>query len=1246
MPVLQDSICKITTINREMLIFTLQCVWKIIPHIDSPGQDVLSTLQRCVLGVGVLAGSHGINTEVLNVIFALWPKWGVQVWAPEDGMLENLGEILCLALQSEPYPNLLNAGKLVQGVVKFIFLQLKHEYLARLESIGVHNCFRRLLLHYEAFTWQQFQAVITGCGVMEDIMDRSNDYLQEGVLEMLLFAGTEFTNTNAREDNTEAEKQWDIWTLLSLLCRQNCNISSSLYISGTLDVVMSVLSSPAVEKAPIYQFVASLMSGNPDIKTNILEDTTIIADVNSTLLEGSNSSSIDSSAIKAGEVFTSLTENMTHQVSVYIIQQQLLGPLLLGAQRHPQFLAECALLCVQKLVILGSIRQDSSTKCQPGSELDLDKVESELFQITIPDTIYSATYKDGYHTFLQNLLESKALSDPKLVSLLYQTIKSFWYYCPSKVSHVLLTKDFLFSMVQASKQHLSLFRDISVTLPLANAVSSITYSCVDYPVFAQRLQAAGMHELVVCALDSSPNELTLVQWLMALVNLIDCYRHHLKDVKCMFECGIHKELFSTALQYGMWAEVGAKLGQCLVNWTRDKDSLDRFSEENFAVELVPLLEHQYTESLRRAVIHVVANIASGNWKTKEALLEREIHVKLLKHIRNRCTQCESTTYLSACCRVLYIISSSHSGKMMLLEHNCIKIMMELAQSSSDKIEVEWRSVSVISNVCFLPVSCRHHIYNHELLQFLSLLLKTSNRPKLLGYAVRVLLALVEDDEGLALVAGLHIEEKLRSLINNPKHVAAFGDLKYWGNVVLEKLQLHAIIFPQVLFNSLDIPPLPNLRSECTNSLRYCRGRATLRGERYECFVPEAPRLSNADCDKLAALGRNPYEIFRVGRLFGCTNGLCSNCSKNGSSLEFVLRAHSLSSAHYQELITMGWYRRGGVKMFRSYSVHGIECCDWETRIVVKDFSAKSHKSFAKTLRRMPKDLEVVRKPSYFNPEAFELYQTYHVNRFNEKPKSEHGYVDHVVNSPIHLSDGRQITLGTFHDEYRFNGKLVAVSVLDLVPKGMVGIYTWYDTNKEISKYSFGVYSILKEIQEVQERQKTDPCVEYHYLEGWNEHNRRLKYKGDYEPLEYYAPCVTDCWISSKEGVKEEKRMAVEQRERQQQPPDNRVLGNLPISAPLNPTNSNSGQRPKEKDPFLSLDNDRVAYQRESSVPRVDDLIICLNHQMFMTFGELKHKFPLFEAQKELLEKRFEELMLAVGANLSLKMVVDLLVVPV
>ena len=114
---------------------------------------------------------------------------------------------------------------------------------------------------------------------------------------------------------------------------------------------------------------------------------------------------------------------------------------------------------------------------------------------------------------------------------------------------------------------------------------------------------------------------------------------------------------------------------------------------------------------------------------------------------------------------------------------------------------------------------------------------------------------------------------------------------------------------------------------------------------------------------------------------------------------------------------------------------------------------------------MPTDrltVEICR--SHFSKEAFDLYNDYNIKKFEDSIVTEYSYCEHVVNTPTthQVIDG--IEYGTFHHLYRLDGKLVAVEVVDVIPKGMVSVYMWYDVNKEIAKYSFGVYSVLNDIE--------------------------------------------------------------------------------------------------------------------------------------------------------------------------------------
>ena len=70
----------------------------------------------------------------------------------------------------------------------------------------------------------------------------------------------------------------------------------------------------------------------------------------------------------------------------------------------------------------------------------------------------------------------------------------------------------------------------------------------------------------------------------------------------------------------------------------------------------------------------------------------------------------------------------------------------------------------------------------------------------------------------------------------------------------------------------------------------------------------------------------------------------------------------------------------------------------------------------------------------------------------------------------------------------------------------------YSVSKEVMKLSFGVYSMLKEIEFVQELSKRNPRMKYYYLQGWNDKNKKLSCKANYSPVEFYCPCIVEGWV--------------------------------------------------------------------------------------------------------------------------------------
>jgi arginyl-tRNA---protein transferase len=88
--------------------------------------------------------------------------------------------------------------------------------------------------------------------------------------------------------------------------------------------------------------------------------------------------------------------------------------------------------------------------------------------------------------------------------------------------------------------------------------------------------------------------------------------------------------------------------------------------------------------------------------------------------------------------------------------------------------------------------------------------------------------------------------------------------------------------------------------------------------------------------------------------------------------------------------------------------------------------------------------------------------------------------------------GRTMKLGSYHQCYRIDGKLVAVGVLDLLPHAVSSVYLFYDP--DYSHWDWGKISALQEIALAQEK-----GYGYYYM-GYYIHNcQKMLYKGRFEP---------------------------------------------------------------------------------------------------------------------------------------------------
>jgi arginine-tRNA-protein transferase len=94
-------------------------------------------------------------------------------------------------------------------------------------------------------------------------------------------------------------------------------------------------------------------------------------------------------------------------------------------------------------------------------------------------------------------------------------------------------------------------------------------------------------------------------------------------------------------------------------------------------------------------------------------------------------------------------------------------------------------------------------------------------------------------------------------------------------------------------------------------------------------------------------------------------------------------------------------------------------------------------------------------------------------------------------------------LGSWHQCYRLDGKLIAVAVLDLVPSGVSSVYVFYDPDYE--QWQFGKLSAMREIAF---------CIEngypYYYMGYYIHSCVKMRYKGDFRP-QYILDPETNEW---------------------------------------------------------------------------------------------------------------------------------------
>ena len=106
--------------------------------------------------------------------------------------------------------------------------------------------------------------------------------------------------------------------------------------------------------------------------------------------------------------------------------------------------------------------------------------------------------------------------------------------------------------------------------------------------------------------------------------------------------------------------------------------------------------------------------------------------------------------------------------------------------------------------------------------------------------------------------------------------------------------------------------------------------------------------------------------------------------------------------------------------------------------------------------------------------------------------------------------------GSFHQQYRIDGRLVAVGVVDILPFCLSSKYFFWEPS--LKALALGKLSSLREIDWVREASTHCPTLRYYYMGYYIHTCPKMRYKAEYKPSELKCP-VTGAWVSFEKDAK-------------------------------------------------------------------------------------------------------------------------------
>jgi len=191
----------------------------------------------------------------------------------------------------------------------------------------------------------------------------------------------------------------------------------------------------------------------------------------------------------------------------------------------------------------------------------------------------------------------------------------------------------------------------------------------------------------------------------------------------------------------------------------------------------------------------------------------------------------------------------------------------------------------------------------------------------------------------------------------------------------------------------------------------------------------------------------------------------------------------IDTAVYSALSAVG-FRRSGAHIYRPHCQACQACIP--VRVLVDEYRSnrRQRRIWKKNL-----DLDVKIKTPELTNEYFDLYQRYIQERHADGdmfPADREQFQSFLVNGRI---EARFV-------EFRLDGRLLAVAVMDVMDTALSAIYTFFDPAE--TQRSLGTQAVLFQLEESRRQGKA-----WLYLGYWIDECKKMNYKSEYTPQELY-----------------------------------------------------------------------------------------------------------------------------------------------